>query len=77
MLTCRVCWAGQYLVVPNTTRASVVMDVRVAIHSKLCSITPMAIKVHVVLRSFVVLSWMHDAVELVWHVTLWNNTKEM
>jgi hypothetical protein len=26
---------------------------------------------------FVVLTWMHDTIELMQHVTLWNNTKEM
>ena len=35
----------------------------------------MATKVHVILRSFVVLTWMHDTSELVLHVTLWNMTK--
>ena len=35
------------------------------LHSKLCSITSMATKVHVILRSFVVLTWMRDAIELV------------
>jgi hypothetical protein len=47
------------------------------IHSKLRSITPMASKVHVILHSFVVLIWMRDALELVYHVTLWNHTKEV
>ena len=36
-----------------------------AVHSKLRSITPVAIKVHVILRSFVVLTWVHDTIELV------------
>ena len=35
------------------------------LHSKLRSITPMATKVHVILRSFVVLTWMRDTIELV------------
>jgi hypothetical protein len=39
-------------------------------HFKLHSITPMATKVHVMLRSFVVLTWIRDIIEL---VTLWNN----
>jgi hypothetical protein len=34
-------------------------------HFKLCSITAVATKVHVILWSFVVLTWMHDIVELV------------
>ena len=34
-------------------------------HSKLRSITPVATKVHVILRSFVVLTWMRDISELV------------
>ena len=33
----------------------------------------MATKVHMMLRSFVVLTWMRDTVELLKHVTLWNN----
>jgi hypothetical protein len=44
------------------------------LHSKFYSITPVATKVCVMLRSFEVLTWMHDTIELVWHVTLWNNT---
>ena len=35
------------------------------LHLKLCSITPVATKLHVILPSFVVLTWMHDIVELV------------
>ena len=35
------------------------------VHSKLHSITPMAIKVHMILRGFVVLTWMRDTIELV------------
>ena len=35
------------------------------IYSQLCSITPVATKVHVMLWSFVVLTWMRDAIELV------------
>jgi hypothetical protein len=30
---------------------------------------------HVILRSYVVLTWMRDIIRLVQHVTLWNNTK--
>jgi hypothetical protein len=45
------------------------------VHSKFHSITPVATKVHVTLRSLVVLTWMRDTNELVLHVTLWNNTK--
>ena len=37
----------------------------VTLHLKLHSITPVATKVHVILRGFVVLTWMRDAVELV------------
>jgi hypothetical protein len=48
-----------------------------AIHSNLGSITTMATKVHMILRSFVVLTWMRDVIELQQHVILWNNTKEM
>jgi hypothetical protein len=47
------------------------------VHSKLPSITPVATKVHMILRSFVVVSWLHDTSELVQHVTFWSNTKEM
>ena len=35
------------------------------IHFKLHIITPVATKVHVILRSFVVLTWMRDTIELV------------
>ena len=42
------------------------------LQSKLHSITPVATKVHVILQSFVVFTWMRDTVELVQHVTLWN-----
>jgi hypothetical protein len=35
------------------------------VHSKLRSITPVATKVHMILRSFVVLAWMHETIELV------------
>ena len=39
--------------------------VKVQIHSELCSITHVATKVHVILRSFLVLTWMCDNIELV------------
>jgi tRNA(Arg) A34 adenosine deaminase TadA len=32
-------------------------------------------KVHVILRRYIVLAWIHDTRESVQHVTLWNNTK--
>jgi hypothetical protein len=35
------------------------------IYSKLRSITSVATKVRVILRSFLVLTWMHDTIELV------------
>ena len=35
------------------------------IHSKLCSITPVATKVHAILWTSVVLTWMRDTIELV------------
>jgi hypothetical protein len=41
------------------------------------SITPVATEVHVILRSFVLLTWMRDLIELDSHVTLWNDTKEI
>jgi hypothetical protein len=34
-----------------------------------------ATKVHVMLRRYVVFTWMHNNRGLVQHVTLWNNTK--
>jgi hypothetical protein len=45
------------------------------LHSELCSITPVAAKVHVILQIFGVLTWMRDTIELVEHMTPWNNTK--
>ena len=36
----------------------------VLVHSKLCSITHVATKVHVMLRSFVVWTWMHDRINV-------------
>jgi hypothetical protein len=45
------------------------------IHSKLCNITLVATKVHMILRNAVVLTWMCDKRELVWDVSLWNNIK--
>jgi hypothetical protein len=38
---------------------------RMEVHSKLCIITPMVTKMHVILQSFVVLTWMRDTIELV------------
>ena len=35
------------------------------VHPKLCGITPVATKVHVLLRNFVVVTWMRDTIELV------------
>ena len=35
------------------------------VHSKLHSITPVETKVHVISHSFVVLTYMHDTIELV------------
>jgi hypothetical protein len=37
----------------------------VFVHSKLRSITHVATKVHVILRSFVMLTWLRDTIELV------------
>jgi hypothetical protein len=45
------------------------------IHSKLCSITHVATKAHVILRSLVVLTWMCDTIELMQDVILWKNTQ--
>jgi len=39
--------------------------VRNGVHSKVRSIAPVATKVHMTLQSFVVLTWMRDAIELV------------
>jgi hypothetical protein len=47
----------------------------IVVHSKLRSITSVATKVHVILQNFTVLTWMRDTIDLVEHVTLWNNTK--
>ena len=43
------------------------------IYSKLRSITHVETKAHVIVRSFVVLTWMRNIIELVQHVTLWNS----
>ena len=43
-------------------------------HSKVRSITHVATKAHMILRSFVVFTWMRDTIE---YGSLWNNTKEM
>ena len=45
------------------------------LQSNLSNVMHVATKVHVILRRFAVLTWMHDDRELVKHVTLWNNTK--
>jgi hypothetical protein len=45
-------------------------------NNKQCSIMLVAIKVHVISRGFVVLTWMHDKRGLVWHVTLWNTQSQ-
>ena len=45
-------------------------------YPELRSITPVATQVHVMLRSLVVLTWMRDTIESMYHVTLWNNTKD-
>ena len=42
------------------------------VHAKLRSITPVATNVHMILQSFVVLTWMRGTIELVQHVILWN-----
>ena len=44
---------------------AMVASVRYRLHSKLHSITPVATKVHVILGSFVVLTWMRDTIALV------------
>jgi hypothetical protein len=57
--------------VASTSRCGEVIRMEVGgsgisqIHSKLCSIAFVAIRVHLILRSFVVLTWMCDTVELV------------
>ena len=40
------------------------VSTRTQLHSKLHSITLVVTKVHVVLQSFVVLTWMRDTIEL-------------
>ena len=40
------------------------------VHSKLRSITHVATKMYMTLRSFVMLTWMRGTIELVYHVTL-------
>lgn len=47
----------------------------VVVHASLPNITPVATKVHVVVRSWAVVAWVRDNRELVDCVTLWNNTK--
>ena len=55
-------WPGRFLGVigcdPSVCKSN-------QLHSKLRSITPVATKVHVILRSFVVLTWMRGVVESV------------
>ena len=55
----RVCWKVRYS--RNESNTKELLSMR----SKLCSITPVATKVHMILRSFVVLTWMCDTIELV------------
>lgn len=43
--------------------------------SKLRNVTLVATKEHMILRSYVVLMWMHDKRDVVSHVILWNNIK--
>jgi hypothetical protein len=50
--------SNMFIIVPKNTSEGWV-------HSKLCSITHVATKLHMVLRSFVVLAWMCDTIELV------------
>lgn len=47
----------------------------ITLHSNLCNITLVAIKVHVTWRTFTVSTWMSDKRGIVYCVTLWNNTK--
>jgi len=41
------------------------LGICIMVHSKLCSIIHAATNVHVILRSVVVLTWMHDTIDLV------------
>jgi hypothetical protein len=50
---------------PSFCPSNETISVHDDVHCKLCSITPVATKVHVILRSFVVLTWMHDTIDLV------------
>jgi hypothetical protein len=81
-----ICFIHSYIYITQTEQVyfSVKKDARSLglekvgwVHSKLCSIIPMATKMHIILWSFVVLTWMRDTIELVWHVTLWNDIMEM
>ena len=45
------------------------------VHFKLRNIMLVATKVHMVLKSYAVLTWMCDTKESTWHVILWKNTK--
>ena len=59
----------------KTTNSSTT-NIITQIHSKVHSITTLVVtKVHMVLWSYIVLTWMCDNRELVQHMTLWNNTK--
>ena len=58
-------WVGSLRVKTNMTapnEASLHVVIH-KLHSKLRSITPVAAKVHVILISFVVLTWTHDTIE--------------
>ena len=48
-----------------TNNVGLAFNIGDTIHSKLCSITHVVTKVHVTLRSFLVLTWIHDTIELV------------
>ena len=52
-----------------------IVECGIVAHSNLYSITSVATKVHVILRSYTTLIWMRDTSELVQHVTIWNETK--
>jgi hypothetical protein len=62
-------------IIPQTNTPNYTHPSLHVVHSKLCSITPVATKVQVMLWSFIVLTQMHESIESVYHVTLWNNTK--
>jgi hypothetical protein len=64
LLEIRFQWALTQLVIDrinyDNLHLSVLQVGMLVIHSKLRSITLVATKVHVILRRFVVLTWMHD-----------------